>query len=103
MKKKYFKKPQKFREIASERIEELFKQAKLMFKEDPKLSDRYVQLARRISMKYKVKIPKENKRKICKSCHRYLVAGVNCRVRTTRGHVTYYCLNCKHFMRFRYR
>ena len=103
MSKKYFKKPQKFRQIASERIEELFKQARLMFKEDSKLSDRYVKLARRIAMKHKVRISYEFKRRICKNCHRYLVPGVNCRVRTTRGHVTYYCLNCKHFMRFRYK
>ena len=103
MKKKYSKKPQKFREIALERINELFKQAKLMFKEDPQLSDRYAQLAKKISMKYKVKIPQEYKRRICKNCRKYLVAGVNCRVRTTRGHITYYCLDCKHFMRVRYK
>ena len=70
MKKKYFKKPQKFREIALGRINELFKQAKLMFREDPKLSDRYVQLAKRMAMKFKVKIPQEYKKMICKNCRK---------------------------------
>ena len=103
MKRKRAKKPAEQRKIALERINILFSEAKKMFKEDPNLSDKYVQLAKRISMKYKVKVPAEHKRRICKNCHKFLVPGVNCRVRTKEGHIVFYCLNCKHFMRFRYR
>lgn len=102
MKKKHKKKPFEQREIAAERINKLFKQAKEMFKESPELSDRYVELARSISMKYKVKIPSKFKRKFCKHCHIYLVPSKNCRVRLTKHKVVYYCLNCKKYMRFPY-
>ena len=103
MRRKRIVKPQKQRKIALERIEVLFKEAKNMFKEDSKLSDRYVQLARKIAMKYKVKIPSKFKRRICKNCHKYLVPGKNCRVRTHKGHIVYYCLKCKNFMRIGYK
>lgn len=103
MKRKTIKKPIRQRKIALERIEVLFKEAKAMFKDDSKLSDRYVQLARKIAMKYKVKIPSEFKRRICKNCHKYLVPGKNCRVRTRKGHIVYYCLKCKNFMRIGYK
>ena len=103
MRRKRIVKPQKQRKIALERIEVLFKEAKNMFKEDSKLSDRYVQLARKIAMKYKVKIPSKFKRRICKNSHRYIVPGKNCRVRTHKGHIVYYCLECKNFMRIGYK
>ncbi len=102
MKQPHNKKSDFLKEIANERILKLFEQAELRFKEDSKLSDRYVEIARKISMKYKVKIPRELKRRFCKHCHKYLVPSVNCRVRLTQKKVVYYCLNCKRFMRFPY-
>ncbi len=101
MKKRYKKKTN--RKIALERVKILFKEAEQIFKEDPKLANRYVYLARKISMKFKVRIPRELKRKFCKHCYKYLVPNVNCRVRLHNGHVVYYCLECKKFMRFRYK
>ena len=103
MKKKYKGKPKEQQKISRERIQVLFKQAKEMFKEDPKLSDRYVYLARKIAMKYKVKIPSRLKRKFCKHCYKFLVPSSNCRVRAQRGKVVYYCLSCKKFTRFPYK
>jgi ribonuclease P protein subunit RPR2 len=100
MKKRYSKKPVEQRRIAKERIDILFRQAKDVFKEDSKLSDRYVELARKIAMKYKVRIRAELKRRFCKHCYKYLMPGVNCRVRMHNGKVVYYCFNCKRFMRF---
>ena len=103
MKQGYSKKPNVLKEIARERILELFKQAELRFKKNPELSDRYVEIARKISMKYKVKIPKELKRRFCKHCFNYLFPGVNSRVRLTQKKVVYYCFNCKKYMRFPYK
>ena len=100
MKRGYGKKPQKHKDIARERIQILFKEARDVFKKKPRLADRYVYLARKIAMKYKVRIPPELKRKFCKYCHTYLVPSVNCRVRVQRGKVVYYCMKCKKFMRF---
>ena len=72
-----------FKQIAAERINELFRQADIRFKSNPALSDRYVEIARKIAMKYKVRIPRELKRRFCKHCHKYIVPGANCRVRLT--------------------
>jgi ribonuclease P protein subunit RPR2 len=103
MKRKYRSKPESQLRIARERIRELFRQAGLMFNEDPKLSDRYVRLARKIAMRFKVRIPPELKRRLCKHCFCFLVPGKNCRVRTHEGKVVYYCSSCKKFMRFPYK
>ena len=77
----------------------LFKQAEIIFGRDKKLANRYVNLARRISMKVNLRIPSELKRKFCKHCYSFLMPGVNCRVRTRENKVVYYCLECKKFMR----
>ena len=102
MKRRYSKKPEKQKEIALDRIKTLFREAKTVFKKDPKLANRYVKLARELSMKYKVAIPPNLKRRFCKHCYHYLVPSVNLRVRTRNGKVVYYCLDCKHYMRFPY-
>ncbi len=91
------------KELALERINVLFQQAKEQFNKKPYLSDRYVKLAREIAMKCKVKIPSVLKRRFCKHCHSYFVPSKNLRVRVQRGKAIYYCLNCKKYMRFPYR
>lgn len=100
MKKIHLKKQKEMKQIAKERIKYLFKQAKEAFNKNPAVSNRYVTLARKISMKYKVPIPRELKRRFCKHCYKYLVPGKNCRIRTKNGKVVYYCQNCKKYMRF---
>ena len=86
--------------IAAERIEILFKEAEKAFKKNPERSNRYIGIARKISMKTKTKIPSELKRKFCKNCKKYLMPGVNLRVRMSKGKVIYNCLNCGKIMRF---
>ncbi|MBI2650327.1 ribonuclease P [Candidatus Woesearchaeota archaeon] len=98
-KKRYHKKPAQQLTIAKKRIEFLFKLAKEHFKEDSRLSDKYVKQARRIAMKYKIKLPFFLKKRFCKHCHKYLAPGVNCRVRIHKHRVIYYCFGCKHYMR----
>lgn len=100
MGKSSYNKPVEQKKIAHERIKILFGRADEKFKNDPGLSNRYVNLARNISMKYKVKIPRELKRKFCKHCYKYLKPGVNLRIRTRNDKVVYYCMECKKFMRF---
>ena len=92
------KKQQK--KIAAERISILFEQAKKTFKESSQLSDRYVVLARKISMKYKVKIPKEYKKLFCKKCYKFLQSGKTLRARTKNKKLIYYCINCNHIQRY---
>jgi len=99
MHKRYYNKPIKQLKIANARINFLFQQARESFKEDSKLSDKYVRIARRIAMKYKIKLDSQLKKRFCKHCHRYLVPGVNCRVRIHKHRLIYYCLGCRHYMR----
>lgn len=101
MRKYLFKKQkEEQKKIAKDRIIILFKQAEKMFNKDKNLSNRYIHLAREISMKYKVKIPKELKRRFCKHCYSYLMPGKNLRVRNRDGKIVYSCMECKKFMRF---
>jgi ribonuclease P protein subunit RPR2 len=63
------------------------------------LSDRYVALARKISMKYLVPIPTEYIRRFCKHCNNYLLPPLTCRVRIHRGMIITFCSNCKKYSR----
>ena len=56
------KKPLDHTAMASTRIKQLFAQAEEAWSNDPQMSHRYINLARKISMKYKVRIPPEYKR-----------------------------------------
>ncbi|MCU0632333.1 MAG: ribonuclease P [Methanolinea sp.] len=88
------------RRIARERIAILFSQARECFPYEPGLSDRYVALARKISMKQRVRLERRFRRQFCHHCQRFLVPGVNMRVRISRGRVVVTCLSCRRQMRF---
>lgn len=89
--------------IAKERIEELFKVAESLPKEELNLKNRYVELARQISMKFKVPIPSIYKRRFCKHCYTYLIPSVNSRTRVKDKLVITYCQSCKKYSKFGYR
>lgn len=95
-------KKQKQAQIAKERIERLFQLADKSFNKNPELSNRYVQLARKISMRTNTRLPKKLKRKFCKHCGRYLVPGKNCRIRTKQGKLVCTCLECNRSARMPY-
>jgi ribonuclease P protein subunit RPR2 len=96
MVKSRYAKPASWRRIAKERISILFKEADKEFRKHPERSKRYVELAKKIGMRYKVRIPKDLKRRFCSKCLSYLKPGVNCRVRTRKEKraVTVTCLVC---------
>ena len=88
------------RQIALRRIQWLFQLAeRYALCGRLELADRYVFLARKIGMRYLVRIPGEFKRCFCKHCYAYLLPGVSCRVRIHRGRVVMYCFRCNRFMR----
>ncbi|MGV8172403.1 MAG: ribonuclease P protein component 4 [Candidatus Woesearchaeota archaeon] len=92
-----------FQRIASERILKLFEQAELSFKEHPELSKRYIELARRLSTRYKIKFNSEQKNASCKKCNAYLKDGVNSRIRLVHGKRVRTCLSCKSVRRMVYK
>lgn len=63
-------------------------------------ADRYVELARKLGMRYNVRIPRRLKRRICSNCHVYLVPGRNSKVRVRRGRVIVHCHECGTILRY---
>jgi ribonuclease P protein subunit RPR2 len=86
--------------IALERINELFVCASHLKPDDKKLADRYVYLARRIAMKFKVRIPQELKKRYCPYCYAYRFFTQNSRVRTKNNKLIISCSDCKNYYRF---
>jgi len=85
------------KQIARQRIQILFEQAKLVCKTNPQLAMQYLRSARRIAMAAKIRLPVEFKRETCKNCNTLLVQGYNCRVRVKQKrqpHIVITCLNC---------
>ncbi len=88
------------KEIALHRIHYLFKLAeKTALEGRLAFADRYVQLARKISMRYLVSIPVEYKRCFCKHCYHYFLPNVTGRVRVRQGKIIWYCTYCNRFSR----
>jgi ribonuclease P protein subunit RPR2 len=79
--------------VATERFQILLDQAKKMALTDEKLSRRYVNLARKISSRTKVRIPRESKMYLCKGCGLALVPGHNARIRL-HAHTTGIVISC---------
>jgi ribonuclease P protein subunit RPR2 len=90
--------------IAEERIGILFALAGKEFHRHPGRSHRYAELARKISMRYNVKIPKQLKGRLCNYCYRYLFPGKNCVVRSSsmRQAMEVKCLACGKVSRYPY-
>ncbi|MDD5142937.1 ribonuclease P protein component 4 [Methanoregula sp.] len=89
------------KKIAKERISALFAQAKQAFPEHPDRSNRYVELARKIAMRQRVRIDRELRRQYCHHCYAFLVPGSNMRVRVHDGNVVVTCGSCNKKMRYR--
>jgi ribonuclease P protein subunit RPR2 len=85
------------KQIARQRIQILFEQAKKVCRTEPKLAKLYVSSARKIAMAAKIRMPVEFRRETCKECNSMFVQGVNCRVRIKQKrepHIVVTCLNC---------
>jgi ribonuclease P protein subunit RPR2 len=91
------------REIAQQQINRLFELADLISGTRPLLSDRYIDLAKRIGMRHRVRIPPHLKRRMCKHCGKYLVPGRTCRVRLNGACVVITCGACGKQIRYPYK
>jgi len=87
----------KTRQIALQRIHTLFRLAKQNIRKEPELALRYAEIARKIAMRTRLKLPAEYRRLICRHCKSFIYPGVNCRVRLQRRrepHMVLTCLVC---------
>jgi ribonuclease P protein subunit RPR2 len=98
-------KPRWQQKIAKERIQILFDLAEKEFKKHPERSKRYVELARKIGLRYNIRFPKELKRKFCKNCNSLLIPGYSSQVRikSEKKVLEVKCLNCKKIYRYPYK
>jgi ribonuclease P protein subunit RPR2 len=93
------------KKIAEKRIKILFRLAEEeLKKENFDRVRRYVELARKISMKTQYTIPKELKRKFCKKCNMLLIPGKTCSIRLNKRTKTINikCFNCNNIKRYKY-
>lgn len=81
------------KEIARERMSILLAHAKAN-RASPETALRYVELARSISTKQRVRFTREERRSFCRKCGAYFVPGQNLSVRISRGRIIYTCKEC---------
>ncbi len=94
------KKPAYQLKIAKERIQILLELADKELKKHPERSRRYVELARKIGMRYNVRLTKQQKRSFCKKCNTPLKPGLTSTQRTEKGMIVIKCLNCNKIYRY---
>lgn len=83
------------RRIARERIERLLQLAEAQALEGRLArANRYAALARRVGMRYVIRLPAEHRLRVCRACGAYLLPGRTARVRAREGKVAVTCLAC---------
>ena len=92
----------KSKKEAREEVGKLLAKAEESYGKDEGLAHDFVRKLRNAAKKVQLALPNMIKRRICKHCYHLLVPGKNCRVRTAKGHVVIYCLDCKKHTRIPY-
>ena len=90
------------RDLATQRIEVLVQNALETAKSDAELAQKQAMLAKKISTKFRVRLPYKIRQLYCKECKRFIVPGVDARVRIGRANVKAIritCLKCGHVYR----
>ncbi len=85
-----------------QRIEVLVRNALETARTDPVLAQKQAKLAKRISTKFRVRLPYEIRQLYCKKCKLFIIPGKTARVRVGRTSVKAVritCLNCGHVYR----
>ena len=77
-----------------ERMQILIDSAITNARTDPKLSQRQASIARRISTKYKIRMPYHLRMVFCKKCKSFIAPGINSRIRLGRTSVKSKRISC---------
>lgn len=88
--------------IAAERIEILIDNALREVKDNGKLSQSYANLALKIAMRVRIRMPYWMRQLFCKKCKQFIVPGFNSRMRIGRAKVKCIritCMKCNHVYR----
>ncbi len=82
------------KKIALERMEILIDNALSNAKTNPKLAQRQALLAKKISMRHKVKMPYELRMVFCKKCKSFIAPGINSKIRVGRSTIKSIRITC---------
>ena len=82
------------RKIIMERMQILIENAISNAKTNPKLSQRQALLARRISSRYKIRMPYHLRMVFCKKCKSFIAPGINSRIRLGRVSIKSIRISC---------
>ena len=77
-----------------ERMQILIDNAITNARTDPELSQRQASIARRISTKYKIRMPYHLRIVFCKKCKSFIAPGINSRIRLGRTSVKSIRISC---------
>ena len=90
------------RQIALERMEILIQNAISNSRSNPALAERQANLAKKISTKYRIRMPYHIKMNFCKKCKKFIVPGIGARIRMGRSSVKSIRITCS-FCNYTYR
>ncbi|NDB90298.1 MAG: RNase P subunit [Thaumarchaeota archaeon] len=81
--------------IALDRIRILLKEAQSNILQNPDLAQRQAGIAKRISTKYRVRLPYETRMQFCKKCKSFIPPGTNARIRMGRSALKSIRITCR--------
>lgn len=82
------------RDLVTERMQILIKNALTNATSHPELAERQASLAKRLSTKYRVRMPYELRMNFCKKCKKFIVPGFTARIRLGRSTVKSIRITC---------
>jgi len=82
------------RQIALERMQILIENAIANARENPTLAQRQASLAKKLSTKYRIRMPYSIRINFCKKCKRFIAPGVKARIRIGRSSVKSIRITC---------
>jgi len=89
------------KQIAIQRIQILFHNALSNAKHNPRLAERQAEMAKKISMKFKIKMPFEVSSSFCKKCKKFIAPGITSKIRlgSKPKSIRITCSYCNHTYR----
>ena len=89
------------KQIATRRIEILFNNALSNAKNNPRLAEKQAEIAKKISLKFKIKMPFEISSSFCKKCKKFIPPGVRSKIRlgSKPKSIRITCSYCNHTYR----
>ncbi|MDE1726049.1 MAG: RNase P subunit [Thaumarchaeota archaeon] len=84
----------RLRDIVLERMQILIQNALSNARLDPEIAQRQASLAKRLSTKYRIRMPYELRMNFCKKCKKFIVPGFTARVRLGRSNVKSIRVTC---------